>query len=86
VAKEEEEVDPVDKPVDQSMVQLRDIFKIYSLGEQEVRALDGINLDIVTGEFVAIVGPSGSGKSTLMHIIGCLDVPTTGSTVSKSPR
>jgi putative ABC transport system ATP-binding protein len=75
----EEEVGPVDKPVDQSMVQLRDIFKIYSLGEQEVRALDGINLDIVTGEFVAIVGPSGSGKSTLMHIIGCLDVPTTGS-------
>ena len=76
---EEEEVGQVDKPVDQSMVQLRDISKIYSLGEQEVRALDGINLDIVIGEFVAIVGPSGSGKSTLMHIIGCLDVPTTGS-------
>jgi ABC-type glutathione transport system ATPase component len=59
----EEEVGPVDKPVDQSMVQLRDIFKIYSLGEQEVRALDGINLGIVTGEFVAIVGPSGSTMS-----------------------
>ena len=63
----------------QPMLRLRDIFKTYVLGDQEVHALDGVNLEIVPGEFVAIVGPSGSGKSTLMHIIGCLDIPTSGS-------
>ena len=61
------------------MLRLREIFKIYTMGDQEVRALDGVDLDIYPGEFVAIMGPSGSGKSTLMHIIGCLDVPTYGS-------
>jgi putative ABC transport system ATP-binding protein len=61
------------------MLRLRDIYKIYWMGDQEVLALDGLDLDVYPGEFVAIMGPSGSGKSTLMHIIGCLDVPTAGS-------
>jgi len=61
------------------MIELKDIFKIYPMGDTEVRALDGIDLTIEQGEFVAIVGQSGSGKSTAMNIIGCLDVPTAGS-------
>jgi putative ABC transport system ATP-binding protein len=62
-----------------SFLQLRQIRKIYEMGDQEVRALDGVDLDVAHGEFVAIMGPSGSGKSTLMHILGCLDAPTEGS-------
>ena len=61
------------------LIQLEDIYKIYQMGEEEVRANDGISLSINKGEFVAIVGKSGSGKSTLMNIIGALDVPTSGS-------
>ncbi len=61
------------------MIELRDVYKIYSDGDGEIRALDGVNLHIDRGEFVAIVGQSGSGKSTCMNIIGCLDVPTSGS-------
>ena len=61
------------------LIELKDIYKIYIMGSEEVRANDGITLTIDRGEFVAIVGKSGSGKSTLMDIIGALDVPTSGS-------
>lgn len=61
------------------LIELKDIYKIYQMGSEEVRANDGISLTINRGEFVAIVGKSGSGKSTLMNIIGALDVPTSGS-------
>ena len=60
------------------MIDLKDIYKIYSDGDSEIRALDGVSLHISRGEFVAIVGSSGSGKSTCMNIIGCLDIPTSG--------
>ena len=61
------------------MIELKDVYKIYSDGDSEIRALDGVSLTIEQGEFVAIVGQSGSGKSTCMNIIGCLDTPTSGS-------
>ena len=60
------------------LIELKDVYKIYQMGTEAVHALDGINLTIDQGEFVAIVGQSGSGKSTAMNIIGCLDVPSTG--------
>ncbi len=61
------------------LIDIRNLFKIYNEGkESEVRALDGVNLSIDRGEFVAIIGASGSGKSTLMNILGCLDIPTYG--------
>ncbi|MCR4754093.1 MAG: ABC transporter ATP-binding protein [Lachnospiraceae bacterium] len=62
----------------EELITIRDMSKIYNPGENEVRALDRINLSIATHEFVAIIGQSGSGKSTLMNMLGCLDVPTEG--------
>lgn len=60
------------------LISIENMHKIYNPGENEVRALDGVSLQINEGEFVAIIGHSGSGKSTLMNMIGCLDVPTSG--------
>ena len=61
------------------LIQIRDLHRVYQVGESEVRALDGVDLDIDVNEYVAIMGPSGSGKSTLMNILGCLDTPSHGS-------
>ncbi|UCG70345.1 MAG: ABC transporter ATP-binding protein [Thermoplasmata archaeon] len=60
------------------MIELRDVTKIYRMGETEIRALNGVTLNVKKGEFLSIVGPSGSGKSTLLNIIGCIDTPTSG--------
>ena len=62
----------------EELIEIRDMCKIYNPGENEVRALDHVNLTINRNEFVAIIGQSGSGKSTLMNMLGCLDVPTSG--------
>ncbi|MBE9503865.1 MAG: ABC transporter ATP-binding protein [Proteobacteria bacterium] len=62
-----------------SLIRVREVSKVYSMGDVEVAALKGISLDVLNGEFTAIMGSSGSGKSTLMNIIGCLDRPTSGS-------
>jgi len=61
-----------------TLISLKDIYKIYHVGGEEVRALDGIDLEIGENEYLAVMGPSGSGKSTLMNMIGCLDTPTDG--------
>ncbi len=61
-----------------ALLELRNVTKLYRLGGEEIRALDDVSLDIAAGDFISIIGPSGSGKSTLMHILGCLDSPTSG--------
>lgn len=61
-----------------SLIEMREVRKTYTVGDQEIRALDGVTLDINAGEYVSIIGPSGSGKSTMMQILGCLDNVTSG--------
>ena len=65
-------------PETRAVLQLRDVFKTYVMGNEKIHALNGVSLDIEENEYVAVMGPSGSGKSTLMNIVGCLDVPTSG--------
>lgn len=60
------------------IIKIEELMKIYQMGSQEVRALDGVSFDVQENEYIAIMGPSGSGKSTLMNLIGCLDTPTSG--------
>jgi putative ABC transport system ATP-binding protein len=62
-----------------NLIELKEVKKIYHVGAEDVHALDGIDLEVGTNDYVAVMGPSGSGKSTLMNIIGCLDTPTSGS-------
>jgi len=66
---------------DDTFIRLRGVRKVYTLRGGDVTALDGIDLDISQGEFIAIMGPSGSGKSTLLNLLGCLDTPTAGELV-----
>ena len=61
-----------------TLISLKSIYKIYNVGGEEVRALDGVDLEIKENEYLAIMGPSGSGKSTMMNMIGCLDTPSSG--------
>ncbi len=69
---------PQQPPAESALIELKAVSKLYGSGAAQVRALDGVDLLIDEGEFVAIMGPSGSGKSTAMNVIGCLDTPTSG--------
>ena len=69
-----------------ALIQIEEVTKTYDSGENAVQALRGVNVGIERGEFVSIIGPSGTGKSTLMHILGCLDTPSSGKYCSFSMR
>lgn len=68
----------MDNTMSKAVIQVENLKKIYMMGTQEVRALNGVSFEVLENEYIAIMGPSGSGKSTLMNLIGCLDTPTSG--------
>src|SRR5881394_2848657 len=69
---------PIQPHDSSSLISMREIWKTYQMGSEQVHALHGVSFDIPKGEYIAIIGPSGSGKSTLMNLIGCLDTPSSG--------